>query len=240
MTDADGGPPQGADDDGELEPSELGTKKHWDDTYKCELANFADNPEDEGEVWFGEDALYRVLAWFDRNRDLVPLDAAILDLGCGNGVTCLHLLGEGFSDVTGVDYSPGAIELAKKIAAKHNYVTTQVKFEVCDILSDPAEAAFPLRDRKFDVLFDKGTYDAVSLDPEGAKVKRDKYIDNVVALMSEEAFLVITSCNWTKDELLRHFQKYFNLHETIPTPQFQFGGVVGNMVTSLILRKRRR
>ena len=27
MTDADGGPPQGADDDGELEPSELGTKK---------------------------------------------------------------------------------------------------------------------------------------------------------------------------------------------------------------------
>ena len=179
----------------------------WDDTYKCELANFADNPDDEGEVWFGEDALYRVLAWFDRNRDLVPLDAAILDLGCGNGVTCLHLLGEGFSDVTGVDYSPGAIELAKKIAAKHNYVTTQVKFEVCDILSDPAEAAFPLRDRKFDVLFDKGTYDAVSLDPEGAKVKRDKYIDNVVALMSEEAFLVITSCNWTKDELLRHFQK---------------------------------
>ena len=27
MTDANGGPPQGADDDGELEPSELGTKK---------------------------------------------------------------------------------------------------------------------------------------------------------------------------------------------------------------------
>jgi len=231
--------PQGLHDDGELEPSELGTKKHWDDTYKCELANFADNPDDEGEVWFGEDALYRALAWFDRNRDLVPLTAAILDLGCGNGVTCLHLLGEGFSDVTGVDYSPEAIELAKKIAAKHGY-TTQIKLEVCDILADPADAVFPLHGRKFDVLFDKGTYDAVSLDPEGARIQRDKYIDNVSGMINDGAFLVITSCNWTKEELSRHFQDHFHLHETIPTPQFQFGGVIGNMVTSLILRKKRK
>ena len=156
-------------------------------------------------MWFGEDALYRALAWFDRNRDLVPLTAAILDLGCGNGVTCLHLLGEGFSDVTGVDYSPEAIELAKKIAAKHGY-TTQIKLEVCDILADPADAVFPLHGRKFDVLFDKGTYDAVSLDPEGARIQRDKYIDNVSGMINDGAFLVITSCNWTKEELSRHFQ----------------------------------
>ena len=149
-----------------------------------------------------------MLAWFDRNRDLVPLSAAILDLGCGNGVTCLHLLGEGFSNVTGVDYSPEAIELAKKIAAKHGYTTTQIKLEICDILADPADAAaFPLHGRKFDVLFDKGTYDAVSLDPEGARRQRDKYIDNVRGMMNDAAFLVITSCNWTKDELVRHFQE---------------------------------
>lgn len=191
----------------------------WDDTYKCELANFADNPDDEGEIWFGEDALNRVLTWFDRNRDLVPLTAAILDLGCGNGVTCLHLLGEGFSNVTGVDYSPDAIELAKKIASKHGYTTTQIKFEECDILADPADAAFPLHGRKFDVLFDKGTYDAVSLDPEGARVQRDKYIDNVNGMMNEEAFLVITSCNWTKDELLRHFQKRkIHFHVCVESP----------------------
>ena len=179
----------------------------WDETYKSELANFADNPDDEGEIWFGEDALYRVLAWFDRNRDLVPLTASILDLGCGNGVTCLHLLGEGFTDVTGVDYSPEAIELARKIAAKHGYSTTQVKFETCDILADPADATLPLHGRTFDVLFDKGTYDAVSLDPEGAKIQRDKYIANVRGMLNDGAFLVITSCNWTKDELLLHFQE---------------------------------
>merc|ERR1712038_1680212 len=179
------GPGRLNEEEGELEPSQLGTKKHWDDTYKSELANFADNPDDEGEVWFGEDALYRVLAWFDRNRDRVPLTAPILDLGCGNGVTCIHLASEGFSDVTGVDYSPDAIQLAGKIAEKHE-LKSHIKFEVLDILADDDDAdASTVHCRKFDVVFDKGTYDAVSLDPAGARVQREKYVRNVSRMLND-------------------------------------------------------
>lgn len=151
-----------------------------------------------------------MLAWFDRNRDLVPLTAPIIDLGCGNGVTCIHLASQGFSDVTGVDYSPDAIKLARKIAEKHG-LQSHIEFEVCDILDDAVDAGTsPAHCRKFDVVFDKGTYDAISLDPEGARVLREKYIHNVSRMLNDESLLAITSCNWTKEEILRHFSKRKN------------------------------
>jgi hypothetical protein len=34
-----------------LPPSRLGTKAHWDAVYAREVANFRENPDDEGEVW---------------------------------------------------------------------------------------------------------------------------------------------------------------------------------------------
>lgn len=91
----------------------------WDETYATELQNFNDHG-DEGEIWFGEDSLFRVLRWFDKNEDKVPKTAKILDLGCGNGVTCVHLAQEGFNHVAGVDYSPDAIALSRKLAEKHD------------------------------------------------------------------------------------------------------------------------
>jgi cyclopropane fatty-acyl-phospholipid synthase-like methyltransferase len=170
------------------------------------LTNFGDNRDDEGEIWFGEDALYRVMAWFDRNTELVPPEkAAILDLGCGNGITCVQFACEGYADVTGVDYCADAIKLAEKVAAQRD-VADKIKFEVCDILA-PYSGSPPTLAKRYDVLFDKGTYDAVSLDPAGAKAQRAKYMDNVYGLLKNGAILVITSCNWTKDELISHFEK---------------------------------
>jgi hypothetical protein len=52
----------------------------WESAYTTELANF-EHHGDEGEVWFGEDSLYRILRWFDRHRHEVPLTSAILDIG---------------------------------------------------------------------------------------------------------------------------------------------------------------
>ena len=65
--------------------------RSWDDAYALELDNFS-STGDEGEVWFGEDSLYRVLRWFQKNEDVVSKEARILDVGCGNGVTCVHLV----------------------------------------------------------------------------------------------------------------------------------------------------
>ena len=52
----------------------------WDDTYATELENFNDH-KDEGEIWFGEDSLFRVIRWFERNQETIPTNASILDLG---------------------------------------------------------------------------------------------------------------------------------------------------------------
>ncbi len=52
---------------------------------------------------------------------------------------------------------------------------------------------------------DKGTYDAVSLDPDDAGQKRRRYVDSVLGLLEDGGMLIITSCNWTEHELKSHF-----------------------------------
>lgn len=51
-----------------LPESRLGTKDHWDSVYKREAANFVDHG-DEGEVWFGDEAVDRMVGWFERAAD---------------------------------------------------------------------------------------------------------------------------------------------------------------------------
>lgn len=53
----------------------------------------------------------------------VPVDALILDYGCGNGQLCGELAALGFGHVAGVDYSPEMIEAAR---AAH----TTLRFDV--------------------------------------------------------------------------------------------------------------
>lgn len=74
----------------ELEPSELGTQRYWEEAYKKEIANFEENG-DLGDVWFGEDSAARVVNWICKCG--LPKDTAIIDLGkvywvaqCGVGV----------------------------------------------------------------------------------------------------------------------------------------------------------
>ena len=43
-----------------LPDSELGTKEHWESVYETEIANH-DEMGDEGECWFGEEAMYRMI-----------------------------------------------------------------------------------------------------------------------------------------------------------------------------------
>lgn len=133
-------------------------------------------------------------------------DDRIIDLGCGNGMLLVELAREGFINLTGVDYSQNAIDLAESIMKMQNLT---IKYEVCDILSADASVMF----REYAVALDKGTYDAVSLHPEDSKGKREKYILNVWKLLKPQGLLVITSCNWTEKELLSHFStsEFFTL-----------------------------
>lgn len=142
----------------------------------------------------------------------------------------IELSGEDYTNLTGCDYSEKSIELAKKIAKDQNH---DITFKIADLLTE----ASVLELGKFRIAHDKGTYDAVSL-MEDAKEKRIVYAKNVANLMEDDGLFIITSCNFTEDELIKSFDGIFVKHALIPTQIFSFGGKIGSVVTSIVLMKK--
>ena len=64
---------------------------------------------------------------------------------------------------------------------------------------------------QYDVCLDKGTYDAVSLNPENPKLQRTRYCNNIKKLVKAGGIFVVTSCNWTQEELIEHFSEGLNI-----------------------------
>jgi EEF1A lysine methyltransferase 2 len=105
------------------------------------------------------------------------------------------------------------------------------------------------------VLYDKGTYDAISLSPEDAAGKRAQYRSmvhevclpiNALADANELTVLaqmlltgglfIITSCNWTEAELVSFFadDAVLCVRDRIEYPVFRFGGRSGQQVSTVI------
>lgn len=139
----------------------------------------------------------------------------------------IELSSDDFTNLTGVDYSEKSIEFAKKIAADQGH--PNIQFKLLDILAETNDL------RAFKIVHDKGTYDAIAL-MENALEHRKTYLKNVSNLVEE--FFIITSCNFTEEELVESFSEYFIKLETIPTPSFQFGGKQGNKTVSLCFKKK--
>ncbi|XP_015585322.1 EEF1A lysine methyltransferase 2 [Cephus cinctus] len=217
-------------DSQELYPSDLGTQEYWEKTYALEIANFRSHG-DVGEVWFGEDSALRIVRWMRSRTDLINQNDKIIDLGCGNGMMLVELAEEGFKNMTGVDYSKKAIDLARGVLK--NKELSNIDLQVCDILSEDQSSLTS----DFKVAHDKGTYDAISLNPDNPKEKREKYIKNVHNILLPNGLFILTSCNWTESELQSQFKDYFKVLQMIPTPSFKFGGKVGNTVTSVVFQK---
>ncbi|XP_010552021.1 PREDICTED: protein-lysine N-methyltransferase mettl10-like [Tarenaya hassleriana] len=242
----------------------LGLQSYWDAAYADELTNFREHGH-AGEVWFGDDVMENVASW---TKDLcigisqrgMASSASdnkaeaneqgskylsswdVLDIGTGNGLLLHELAKQGFSDLTGTDYSEGAIELAQHLAQRDGL--PNISFLVDDILETKL-------DRQFKLVVDKGTLDAIGLHPDGP-IKRIMYWDSVSKLVASGGILVITSCNNTKDELVEEVEsfnvrksnlsredppfKYLSHVRTYPT--FMFGGSVGSRVATVaFLRK---
>ena len=216
-----------------FQSSKLGTKEYWDSCYDLENQNF-DCDGDVGEVWFGEEASARIVDWLEDKCQEGELsqDAPVLDVGCGNGVLSVDLCKAGWSDVTGVDYSPGAVALVRKIASQQD---CQATFSTLDILdSQQVSAQFSGR---FKIVIDKGTFDAVSLSESSVR-DRERYLESVASMVQTDGMFLITSCNWTEAELIKHFSPAFSLLETVPTPTFTFGGKTGSSTTFCIFNKK--
>lgn len=57
----------------------------------------------------------------------------------------------------------------------------------------------------FDVCIDKGTFDAISLNPDNTKEGKTLYVQALKDALKNGGFFAITSCNWTKEQLLERF-----------------------------------
>ncbi|KAJ1959147.1 Protein-lysine N-methyltransferase efm4 [Dipsacomyces acuminosporus] len=228
---------------GEFAASRLGRKDHWNDVYDTEIKNF-DETGDIGEVWFGEDIAVKMTCWVLENVE--DTGARILDVGCGNGHLLLGLADDGYTNLTGTDYSPQAIELAKRIAQRRLF---DITYLVQDFL-DPREVAAVAGDAKFDLVLDKGTYDAICLKPKdkqdssdenNARVDQnaiDMYPQSVANSLGDRGIFLITSCNWTEQELIDRFEPYLKFADRIKHRSFQFGGIVGQTVVTVAFKKR--
>lgn len=145
----------------------------------------------------------------------------------------VELYREGYRNLSGIDYSANAITLAKQIAADQDM---DITYEMLDLLN-ANEIVQKFRTKTFDVVHDKGTYDAISLHPDNPSEKRTQYIENLFKLTSTNGLLILSSCNWTEAELCSCMKGKFELYKTIPTPTFRFGGSVGSVVTQIVLKK---
>lgn len=172
---------------------------------------------------------------------------SFLDLGTGNGHLLFELRSETFNGrMVGVDYSAASIKLATEIFEnKFNDICDnrsyhQVEFYQWDILSD--ERPHEIDGEDFDVVLDKGTFDAIclsqDLDGAGRRIC-EGYREKVETLVAPGGRFLITSCNWTEDELRAWFEKdELVFEDRIKYPSFRFGGKEGQSVVTLCFRRK--
>lgn len=132
-------------------------------------------------------------------------------------------------------------------------------FELLDLIQDdPVSQPWWPRDHAgdgaagFDLVLDKGTFDAISLssavinDPLSNTERRvcELYPARVANMVRTGGFLLVTSCNWTEDEVIRWFTEdqlqggpTLHVYHRIRYPVFEFGGQKGQGVASVCFRR---
>ncbi|KAG5635727.1 hypothetical protein H0H81_010305 [Sphagnurus paluster] len=192
-----------------FDSSKLGTKEHWDTIYEEELNNF-EEIGDEGEIWFGEESVERMVEWVLEN---IPSSSnpSTVEVGSGNGTLLFALAEAGYrvTHLSGIDYSSGAVKLAKSIAMSREL---HIAFNVSDFLQDdppPLPYMEDSSDGVWDLILDKGTYDAIALGikDENGDSPVVKYPGRVDSILKPGGFFLITSCNFTEEELKAAFMK---------------------------------
>ena len=226
--------------------SRLGTLEYWDALYARERANFAACPDDVGEVWFGESCLHKVCRCVARLPGIDPATARVLDVGCGNAYTLVWLWCEhGFRHVVGTDYSPNSVAHARAVLAAQcpTEGLAPDTFEQSVVLDDATDTK--LAPASFDVVLDKGTYDAIYLMP-GTQEERDaalkRYRDCAARVLKEgeKHYFVITTCNFTRAEIERQFADTFDYHSHLDYPVLEFGGHKGSTNATVVFVHKKK
>lgn len=208
----------------------------------------------------------------DKKKQPSVLD---LGTGNGSMLALLRKRGGFVGDMVGVDYSGKSVELARElqVTRRHEAYQTdsedeggfgsdddagegeggeewdEIQFEEWDILGSEDELRagkvgwFPYDKGGFDIVLDKGTFDAVSLMAEKSQCERYPGISG--ALVRKGGFLVVTSCNWTEEEVVRWFTSASGGSESaklvvwgrVQYPRFRFGGQEGQGVCTVCFQR---
>lgn len=155
-----------------------------------------------------------------------------------------------------MDYSPHSVALAKQVAAAGDpspspSAAQPLDFQEWDVLNgDYAPVLGPATPSPsgWDVVLDKGTFDAISLsDEKDGQGRRlcEGYRDRVLPLVKPGTGLfVLTSCNWTEEELRSWFARKegeegdgFEVASRVEYRTFSFGGVKGQTISTLCFRR---
>jgi 2-polyprenyl-3-methyl-5-hydroxy-6-metoxy-1,4-benzoquinol methylase len=150
----------------------------------------------------------------------------------------LELYDHGFRNLHGVDYSQPCIDLAVAIA---NQQQKQIEYWCCDILKDGNKT---IQKSMYDLVLDKGTFDAIALmpktseDEDGKPHPHQEYGQIVANMLQPQGMLLISSVNWTEQELTELLADHFAFQSRIQYPTFRFGGKTGQTVTTVAFQKR--
>lgn len=177
----------------------------------------------------------------------------------------------------GVDYSAQSVQFARRIAESRSSSSSSsnsdsdsdsreepITFLEHDILSSPSALLTGAQSNGWDVVLDKGTFDAISLsstiDPATGLRINESYKSRITPLVRENGIFLVTSCNWTEEELRVWFEGEVRVEEEeeeekkngsnrggwkfvevgrVAYPSFSFGGVKGQTISSLCFRKVR-
>ncbi|GLA11939.1 hypothetical protein AnigIFM62618_005919 [Aspergillus niger] len=216
-----------------------------------------------------------------------------LGTGNGSMLALLRKRGGYKGAMVGIDYSIRSVELARelqRLRIHSAYLSdsddeeeegegegeggdTNIRFEEWDILHgdvhDTASSSggkvdwFPYDKGGFDIVLDKGTFDAVSLSDEvipdgqdghasGKTIQRrvcERYPGIVRGLVRKGGFVVVTSCNWTEEELVAWFttsagssggdgeEDKLVVWGRVEYPRFRFGGREGQGVCTVCFQR---
>ena len=139
----------------------------------------------------------------------------------------------------GVDYSEKSVEFARRIAGSKG---VEVEFRQWDIMSSARKVILD-RDQEggWDVVLDKGTFDAISLSEEKDERGRrlcEGYKERMMPLVREGGLFLVTSCNWTGEELRAWFGGVgLSVVGEVGYRSFVFGGAKGQTISSVCFRK---
>lgn len=147
---------------------------------------------------FGEESVEKMVEWTLENHP-PTVNGFILEIGSGNGTLLFALLEAGYSPsrLSGIDYSPDALTLASSIA-KTRAGGDSITFSACDFLQgEPLLLPHMTQGQSsgvWDLLLDKGTYDAIALGQkdEQGKSPAARYPERVARLLKPGGFFLIT------------------------------------------------